>query len=198
MDLHSNPTRSESLDHDFQESARMQSLQEALVADDNEINFRLRQWLEDENNSDSVFGRNQWIEDDNVSEPWRRQWIQDEFDTEHGRNTIRMENDVLINYIMADIIEMILTAVLQESFIEEPVPLQPVSAIILKGLPIVELDEDKLTRYTRCSICLEDFVLKEKVINLTCNHFYHEVCIKLWFERQNMCPICKQLFVSPN
>lgn len=207
IDLHSNFARMQSPDEDFLEIPRIQSLQEAVnrAEESNELDstLRMRQKIEDEINSE--FGRSQWIEDEIDTEPLRRQWIQDEFDPEIWRRQ-RIEDDFPIyyetsdvsrNYTMAEIDEMILTAMLQESFIHAPTPLQPVPDIILRELPMIELDEDKLTKYRQCSICLEDFVLKENGINLTCNHFYHEVCIKRWFKKQNMCPICKQPFVSP-
>lgn len=50
----------------------------------------------------------------------------------------------------------------QESSILNRVPLQPVPDVILKELPIMELDKDKLIKYNQCPICLEIFVLKEK------------------------------------
>lgn len=99
---------------------------------------------------------------------------------------------------MNEIDEMLMNAILEDSFIHDPIPLQPVPDIILKQLRTIDLDEDKLTKYHQCSICLEDFVLKEKVINLTCDHFYHETCIFQWFKKQNTCPICKKTVVSSN
>lgn len=107
-------------------------------------------------------------------------------------------NDVFRHFIMTEIEETILNAALQESLLHDPVPLHPVSDLVLNELPITELDEDKLIKYHKCSICLEDFTLKEKVINLACNHFYHEKCIKEWFKKQNTCPLCQQLVVTSN
>ena len=42
-----------------------------------------------------------------------------------------------------------------------------------------------------CSICLEDFKIREKVAVLPCIHFFHNNCIKNWIKKQNTCPICK-------
>lgn len=101
-------------------------------------------------------------------------------------------DDRLIQESMNIIDERIMNVLLQESFIDDPIALNPVSDTVLEQLPIIELDDYKLKKYRQCTICLEDFVLGEKVINLTCNHFYHEPCIKQWFKNQNMCPICKK------
>ena len=44
-----------------------------------------------------------------------------------------------------------------------------------------------------CSICLEPFILQDKVIILKCKHGYHEDCIKHWFENGNRtCPMCRE------
>lgn len=122
----------------------------------------------------------------------REQPMRDDFLNYNGTN------DVFRHYAMARIDETILNAALQESLLHESVPLHPVSDLILNELPVMELDEDKLIKYHKCSICLEDFTLKEKVINLACNHFYHENCIKEWFKKQNTCPLCQQLVVTSN
>lgn len=44
----------------------------------------------------------------------------------------------------------------------------------------------------QCSVCWEDFVLKEMVHQLPCLHVYHESCIKPWLELHGTCPICRQ------
>ena len=44
-----------------------------------------------------------------------------------------------------------------------------------------------------CSICLEHFLKKEKVITLDCGHVFHTKCIKNWFKDkdQKNCPLCR-------
>ena len=47
----------------------------------------------------------------------------------------------------------------------------------------------------RCTICLEGFRDKDKVIRLKCQHVFHEKCIKKWFKTEKMdkkCPNCNQ------
>ena len=43
----------------------------------------------------------------------------------------------------------------------------------------------------RCTICLENFVKYNKIINLSCLHMFHDECIKKWLKKNNYCPICK-------
>ena len=43
---------------------------------------------------------------------------------------------------------------------------------------------------TECSICLEDFILGDKIIYLPCFHFFHTECIEAWAKRSKKCPLC--------
>lgn len=132
----------------------------------------------------------------NVDEMIMNTMLQDSFIHDRLQPVSDHSVDDTLRREFMDVDEMIMNAMLEDSFINDPIPLQPVSDTLFKQLPVIELDEDKLTKHHRCSICLEEFVSKEKVINLTCNHFYHEPCIFEWFQKQNMCPICKQTAVS--
>ncbi|XP_010316970.1 probable E3 ubiquitin-protein ligase ZFP1 [Solanum lycopersicum] len=44
----------------------------------------------------------------------------------------------------------------------------------------------------RCSICLDDYYDKEKLIQIICGHLYHLDCIREWIKLKNFCPICKR------
>lgn len=50
--------------------------------------------------------------------------------------------------------------------------------------------------FDSCTICLEDFNDKEKLLKLKCNHIYHEQCIKTWFNKKRICPNCANSFSS--
>ena len=41
-----------------------------------------------------------------------------------------------------------------------------------------------------CSICLEDFIVGEKIIYLPCFHYYHAKCIEKWMKNSDKCPLC--------
>jgi len=44
-----------------------------------------------------------------------------------------------------------------------------------------------------CSICLEIFQQKDKILILPCYHFFHKECINKWISKNNgilKCPYC--------
>ena len=41
-----------------------------------------------------------------------------------------------------------------------------------------------------CSICLDDFVVGDKIIYLPCFHYYHAKCIEKWMKNSDKCPLC--------
>lgn len=46
-----------------------------------------------------------------------------------------------------------------------------------------------------CSICIEEYIEDDRVRVLSCGHFFHSDCIKLWLvERHAVCPMCKVEF----
>ena len=55
----------------------------------------------------------------------------------------------------------------------------------LPGSPSINVDP--------CSICLEAFVITDKSITLKCGHKYHTHCIIDWLQRDNICPLCRQV-----
>ena len=55
----------------------------------------------------------------------------------------------------------------------------------LPGSPSINIDP--------CSICLEPFVITDKSITLKCGHKYHTHCIIDWLQRDNICPLCRQV-----
>ncbi|CAD2214449.1 putative zinc finger protein [Angomonas deanei] len=44
----------------------------------------------------------------------------------------------------------------------------------------------------QCSICLEEFGEKELVKRLTCGHYFHRQCLRMWLARSWSCPICRR------
>ncbi len=52
----------------------------------------------------------------------------------------------------------------------------------------------KLNLYndTVCSICLENFENNDRLRVLNCHHYFHDECIKTWFERSSKCPLCNK------
>ena len=56
---------------------------------------------------------------------------------------------------------------------------------------ILENIEDLCPEKKRCTICLENFIKFDKIINLSCLHMFHDNCIKTWLKKNDYCPICK-------
>ena len=47
-----------------------------------------------------------------------------------------------------------------------------------------------------CIICLDEYIDKDKIIILPCNHVYHRECIITWLLKQDSiltCPICNKI-----
>lgn len=44
---------------------------------------------------------------------------------------------------------------------------------------------------TKCSICLEDFIVDESIKQLRCEHIYHISCLEEWFNEKRICPLCR-------
>ena len=62
---------------------------------------------------------------------------------------------------------------------------------LLRPRTVTSNDEENLLN--ECTICLEKYKKKEKIIILPCEHNFHEKCIKEWFEKDNnSCPNCRE------
>ena len=44
----------------------------------------------------------------------------------------------------------------------------------------------------KCSICLEDYNVGDKIIYLPCFHYYHAKCIETWVKNSDKCPLCNE------
>ena len=68
------------------------------------------------------------------------------------------------------------------------------SASRIRSLPsitIQNLNEQLPKDKQSCSICLENFQMKDKVRTLPCCHIFHMKCIDRWLKGNASCPICK-------
>ncbi|KAL5702206.1 hypothetical protein ACHQM5_027450 [Ranunculus cassubicifolius] len=59
-----------------------------------------------------------------------------------------------------------------------------------RGKQPVQLDRVSSQREV-CSICLEDFVAHQQVMNLPCCHKYHSNCLRPWLAAHSHCPYCR-------
>ena len=76
----------------------------------------------------------------------------------------------------------------------------PASKSSLEKLEKIEVNEEFLHNKKlkikneleyNCSVCKEEFELRNKLINLPCKHTFHEDCIMPWLKERNSCPTCR-------
>ena len=52
-------------------------------------------------------------------------------------------------------------------------------------------DDPIIIDKSKCTICIDEYIIGSKVLTLPCMHNFHESCIKKWFKQNCTCPICK-------
>jgi hypothetical protein len=62
---------------------------------------------------------------------------------------------------------------------------------------ILELDRISINSNI-CSICLETLNNDNDINKLSCSHTYHNECIKLWYEKNKTCPLCRSKIIIPS
>ncbi|XP_045809669.1 RING-H2 finger protein ATL30-like [Trifolium pratense] len=59
----------------------------------------------------------------------------------------------------------------------------------------MEFEEDiKVEEYGICSICMDEFdhiIGTSDIINMPCNHVFHQQCIVEWLQTSRTCPLCR-------
>ena len=75
---------------------------------------------------------------------------------------------------------------------------RPAMHNIIADLPVKEYSED-LPGNNECAICLVDYEIAEKIIQLGCNdmHHFHEGCLKDWLKINGQCPVCRKKVEKP-
>uniref|UniRef100_A0ACD5WT90 Uncharacterized protein n=1 Tax=Avena sativa TaxID=4498 RepID=A0ACD5WT90_AVESA len=70
-----------------------------------------------------------------------------------------------------------------------------ISSQLVKAMPsliFTKVEEDNCTSST-CAICLEDYIVGEKIRVLPCRHKFHAACVDLWLTSwRTFCPVCKR------
>eukprot|EP01091_Cochliopodium_minus_P018377 TRINITY_DN7439_c0_g1_i1.p1 TRINITY_DN7439_c0_g1~~TRINITY_DN7439_c0_g1_i1.p1 ORF type:complete len:200 (+),score=31.81 TRINITY_DN7439_c0_g1_i1:41-640(+) len=61
----------------------------------------------------------------------------------------------------------------------------------IKNLKIIEYKGQSKELETSCTICMDDFVSRDKVVVLPCSHNFHRDCVVKWFHSSKLCPICR-------
>lgn len=55
--------------------------------------------------------------------------------------------------------------------------------------------EENLEITDICSICLDEYVINQKITNTLCNHYYHTDCINDWLKQNKKCPLCNNILI---
>ena len=70
----------------------------------------------------------------------------------------------------------------------------PASKSEINKLKKYVLSEENLSKFgceNSCSVCKEDFVIGNKMMDLPCKHYFHEECLMPWLNQHDSCPICR-------
>lgn len=65
------------------------------------------------------------------------------------------------------------------------------SAEEISNLNEISVTKEHVNLNLQCPVCMEDFVLDEKVKELSCRHFFHNDCIVEWLKLHATCPTCR-------
>lgn len=69
--------------------------------------------------------------------------------------------------------------------------INPLSQEVVESLVETKLNENDPCLEDKCPICLDKFIIGEKVIVLKCKHVTHSTCLRRWFNEHNTCPQCR-------
>jgi E3 ubiquitin-protein ligase RNF115/126 len=74
----------------------------------------------------------------------------------------------------------------------------PASKKVVETLERLECNEENIKSLRKdsgcdnsCSVCKDEFEIKQNLIYLPCKHIYHDECILPWLKERNSCPTCR-------
>jgi hypothetical protein len=94
--------------------------------------------------------------------------------------------------------EEVLRATFQQAQSTNAAP--PTDRAAIRQLPTIRLTKERIEFKQKlqenietdaCSICIEDYKVDEKLIQLPCGHVFHGGCIMPWIKEHNTCPTCR-------
>ena len=62
----------------------------------------------------------------------------------------------------------------------------------LANLPRVTVNKKLQLKQTTCSICLDEYKSRQKLIKLDCEHCFHQKCGISWLKINKTCPVCRK------
>jgi len=75
---------------------------------------------------------------------------------------------------------------------QNPQRATPASKSAIGKLQQVAVDDQLKQEQGTCSVCQEEFNLRETVKQLPCKHIFHDNCILPWLKVKDTCPLCRK------
>ncbi|XP_057832642.1 uncharacterized protein LOC131043460 [Cryptomeria japonica] len=74
------------------------------------------------------------------------------------------------------------------------VPMRTLNNYNLEELSTITVSAHPVNDVGKCPICIDDFVLGEEVIEMSCHphHIFHCHCIQPWLQKHSTCPTCRR------
>jgi len=67
----------------------------------------------------------------------------------------------------------------------------PASEDAINSCPMIDINAKHVEKKESCSICMEEFKINDKAMELPCHHLYHKDCVVTWLNTNNTCPVCR-------
>ncbi|KAL9556353.1 hypothetical protein MBANPS3_001904 [Mucor bainieri] len=67
----------------------------------------------------------------------------------------------------------------------------PAPEQVIESLQKRPLTDKEKSQETDCAVCKDQFESQEQVIELPCEHIFHDECIKPWLKLNSTCPVCR-------
>ncbi|CAO3702851.1 unnamed protein product [Rhizopus stolonifer] len=74
----------------------------------------------------------------------------------------------------------------------------PAPEQVIESLPKRELSEKEKSQEADCAVCKDTFEITERVIQLPCEHIFHDDCIRPWLKLNSTCPVCRKSVLPEN
>ncbi|XP_061682604.1 E3 ubiquitin-protein ligase RNF115 isoform X1 [Syngnathoides biaculeatus] len=68
----------------------------------------------------------------------------------------------------------------------------PAEKNMISSLPTVYISQEQTECRLECTICREEYSLRESARKLPCLHYFHSECIVPWLELHDTCPVCRK------
>jgi len=72
-----------------------------------------------------------------------------------------------------------------------PTGTPPAAVKAVEDLPRLPISRAHTDAHEGCSVCKEEYVLGEPVLQVPCAHLFHGDCLLPWLRQHNSCPTCR-------